>query len=359
MNPLSGTLLATYLLANTAFGLTGSHPVCAGSRIRGMLGGHEAAQGIAALDMPVDDQSKLGALEVGIKAERYAEIEAPLRAYVAEHPRSWRAHYDLGYVLFRRHDGTATLLASVQDSIKELSRSLELNLSNADAHKILALDFTMIQREDLAEIELKQAVHLDPTSAESHYFLGRHYMGESRYVLAKTELEAAVRLDPTYMKAHENLGITLDRMGDAPDALKEYLRAIELDEQQAKVSELPYLDLAKFYQEQNKLDLGLEYASKALERNSRSDDALYELALLYRERKEWDAAVAALDRAIGLNPREAQYYFLLGRTYSTLRRKKESQEAFSNYLRYKDSATAGSPPGRTSPDQEKSATSGP
>ena len=324
MKRLSGALLASCLLAKTAIGATS-----------------------------VDDTSKLDALEAGIKAERYPEVEVPLRAYVAEHPDSWRAHYDLGYLLFRRHDGASTLLASVQESIKELSRSLELKLDDAEAHKILGLDFMMIQREDLAELELKQAVRLDPSSAESHYYLGRHYMEQSRYVLAKAELEAAVRLDPAYMKAHENLGITLDRMSDAAGALKEYQRAIDLDGKQGKVSELPYLDLAKFYQERNESDLALEYAMKALAINARSDDAFYELALLRRERKEWDAAVDALDKAIALNPREAQYYFLLGRTYSTLGRKKESQQAFATYMRFRDAAAVEGRSLPDSPDSEK------
>ncbi len=340
MKRLSGAVLATYLLANTAFGSTSFLYPDAESRVGEVPYGREV-RSVRGSEIPIADTPKLDALEAEIKAERYAEVEAPLRGYVAEHPDSWRAHYDLGYLLFRRHAGASTLLASIQESIKELSRSLELNVGNAEAHKILGLDFVMIQREDLAEVELTQAVRLDPGSAESHYFLGRHYMGESRYVFARTELEAAVRLDPTYMKAHENLGITLDRMSDAPGALKEYQRAIDLDEKQAKVSELPYLDLAKFYQEQNKNDLALECALKALDKNARSNDAFYELALLYRERQEWTAAVHALDRAIALNPREAQYYFLLGRTYAVLGRKKESQEAFASYLRYRNSEAAG------------------
>ena len=184
-------------------------------------------------------------------------------------------------------------------------------------------------------------------------------MGESRYVLAKVELEAAVRLNPTYMKAHENLGITLDRMSDAPGALAEYQRAIDLDERQTKISELPYLDLAKFYQEQNKSDLALHYALKALEKNSKSDDGYYELAVLRRERKEWEAAVGALDKAIALNPREAQYYFLLGRTYAALGRKSESQEAFATYERYRDSGLERSQSGVSSASPEKNVRTAP
>ena len=349
MSSLSGGLLATWLLANTATGFTVQPHLCASSRVRAILGG-AAEQAIETLNLPVDDVSRLDALEGGIRAGRYGEVELPLRAYLVDHSGSWRAHYDLGYVLFRRHDGASPLLESVQESIKELSRSLELNVKNADAHKILALDFTMIRREDLAGVELQQAVRFDPGSAESHYFLGRHYMGESLDEPAKTELDAAIHLDPTYMKAHENLGITLDRMGDAPGALREYLRAIELNEKQANVSELPYLDLAKFYQERNKADLGIVYAEKALETNPKSGDALYELALLYRERKEWSAAANSLERAIVLNPREPQYYFLLGRTYATLGRKRESDEAFAKYLKYRQPAAGESGSGGASPD---------
>lgn len=292
--------------------------------------------GIKYSDAPTDDVRRLAAIETDIRDARYVAVEPILRDYLQEYSSSGRAHYDLGYVLFRIRGGKLSLADAIKESIKELSRSLELNINNPDAHKILALDLVMIKRDDLAEIEFKEAERLNPKSAEIHYLLGRHYMGQSNYIPAKKELEIAIQLNPTYMKAYENLGITMDMLGDEPAALTYYLKAIVLTEKQAVPSELPYLDLSRFYHNQNKIDLAERLALKALHINPRSDEAYFELARNYRERAEWNKAAEALTKAIAIDPYPAQYYFLLGRTYNMLGKQQESREAFANYLKYRD-----------------------
>jgi len=287
---------------------------------------------------PSGGQTSLASMENDIRAGKYLAVEPALRTYVQSHPSSWRARYDLGYVLFSVRAGTEPLADRIKESITELSKSLQLNLNDADAHKILGLDLTMIQRDDLAEAEFEEAVRLDPRSAEMHYFLARHYMGQSRYPLAKSELETAIRLDPAYMKAYENLAITFDRMGNAGEALRLYLNAVALDKQQAEGWERPYLDLARFYDEQNNPDAALTYIRKALARNPKSDESFFELAKIEREKADWHAALDALQKAIVINPYQAEYYYLLGRTYRQLGRIDESKRAFENYLKYKDVA---------------------
>jgi tetratricopeptide (TPR) repeat protein len=283
-----------------------------------------------------DDATKLAAIESEISKEKYLEVQPSLRAYLDNHPLSWRAHYDLGYVLFRARGGPLQLQDALKESIKELSRSLELNVNDAEAHKILALDLTMFQRDDLAEVELKQAVRIEPDSAEIHYLLGRHYMGQSNYTLARTELETAIRLDPSYMKAYDNLGIAMDMLGDGPGALKDYLKAIELDERQNSSSELPYLDLAKFYHEQNDFNNASRLAAEAIEKNPHSDLAYFELGRIDYDEDKWTDAVAALQKAIAIDQYSVEYYYLLGRAYRMLGNLEESKRAFDNYTKYRE-----------------------
>lgn len=304
---------------------------------------------------PTDNLQRIATIETDIRDAHYVTVEPVLRDYLREYPSSWRAHYDLGYVLFRIRGGKMSLADAIRESIGELSRSLELNTKNPDAHKILALDLVMIQRDDLAETEFKEAERLDPASAEIHYFLGRHYMGQSNYIPAKKELETAIHLDPTYMKAYENLGITMDMMGDGSAALAYYLKAIDLNERQPAPSELPYLDLSRFYHNQNKITLAEMFALKALHINPRSDQAYFELARNYRERAEWSKAAEALTKAIAIDPYVAQDYFLLGRTYAMLGKQQESRKAFSNYLKYRDltSQHSGTPGSQQRRDNSK------
>jgi tetratricopeptide (TPR) repeat protein len=317
-------------------------PLCEVSRAQDTLRAHANPATESPAEAPTtNDAATLAAIEDAIRSQRYADVEDPLRRYVRDHPQSSRAHYDLGYLLFSRHDGARSLKDSIRESIEQLSRSLALNLEDPDAHKILGLDFTMIQREDLAVVEFRQAERLNPNSAEIHYFLGRHFMTLNAYNQARPELERAVTLDPNYIKAYMNLGITFEMLNDDVSALKNYRKAIEMEEQANTSSDLPYVELARFYHDHGQLDLSKDLLSKALQKNARSDRALYELARDERELSHWSAAADALEKAVALNPREPQYYFLLGRTYHEMGRAQESDEAFARYRALHDGASNG------------------
>ena len=86
--------------------------------------------------MDGDDLDQIKSFEASIDEDKIDEVEPLVLTYLKEHPNSWRAHYIQGYVLFR--------MRKVGDSIKELAKSLELNVDNPEAHKILGRDFVVI-----------------------------------------------------------------------------------------------------------------------------------------------------------------------------------------------------------------------
>src|SRR4029077_20610134 len=136
----------------------------------------------------------------------------------------------------------------------------------------------------------QQAVRLDPGSAEIHYFLARTYYTKGVYPLAKEEFETAIRLDSSYVKAYSNLGITMEALGDTTVALKNYLKAIHLEDRQGSKSEWPYIYLSSFYNRQKDAADALAYAQKATEINPASDTAYFELAKAFRTQKQLQKA---------------------------------------------------------------------
>jgi tetratricopeptide (TPR) repeat protein len=283
-----------------------------------------SAIGTLMLD-PTDDLSRLEQVEAAIAAQKYEEAAPKLEAYLKDHPESWRAHYDLGYVEFRTHH--------IGASVKELSRSLALNLNNAEAHKILALDCNLVGRYDLAETELEEARRLKPGSAEIHYLLGRLYYTKGVYPLAKAEFESAIRLDSSYMKAYNNLGLTLEILGDNAAALKNYTTAAQLDEQQGLRSEWPYVYLSAYFNRQEQPKPALDYARKALELNPKSDLAYFQMAKAYRFQGDWKLAAEAARAAIQINPRTPDFYYVLSLALRKLGRTQESQQAMETFQR--------------------------
>jgi tetratricopeptide (TPR) repeat protein len=267
--------------------------------------------------------SPLEAAEAAIAASKFAEAESLLTTYLADHPDSSRAYYDLGYVQFRTH--------KIGPSIKDVSKSLELNPNNAEAHKVLALNCSIIGRYDLAEVELLQAAKLKPESAEIHYFLARTYYTRGVYPLARTEFETAIRLNPSYTKAYNNLGITLEALGDNDGALKNYNAAIRLEDRQQQKSEWPYIYLSSFYNRQKNAAEALLYARKAADLNPASDTAYFEMAKAFRTQKELPKAVDATRHAIAINPQVSDYYYVLGQMLRELGNQPQSEEALKKY----------------------------
>jgi tetratricopeptide (TPR) repeat protein len=257
-----------------------------------------------------------------------------LEEYVKRHPNSWRALYQLGYVLFRLHD--------IHGSVVALSRSLQLNLRNAEAHKILGLNLTILGDMDRAQLELEQAAALAPHTAEIRYFLGRIYYTKNIFPLARREFEAALKLDPNYMKAYDNLGLTLEAIGELDAAVASWKRALELSEQQGLNPEWPNINLAAYYNRQNDPEQALAFARKAVAANAESAEGHFQMGRAYRSLQRFEEAAAAVQKAIAANPDNAEYHYVLSVIYRKLGRTAESQteEAAFRRLKQKES-TAG------------------
>ena len=305
-----------------------------------------AAQAIpSGPSQPADDPEDIRQTDLFADYVRKGQLQQArilLEAYVVLHADSWRAHYQLGYVLFRLHD--------TRGSVAALSKSLQLNLRNAEAHKVLGLDLTMLGDYDRAQIELEQAAALAPDSAEIRYFLGRVYYTKNIFPLARREFETAIKLDPTTMKAYDNLGLTLEAVGEGEAAVENWKRAIELCEKQGLVSEWPFINLAAYYNRQNDSPQALLYSQKAVEKNPKAAEAYFQMGRAYRSLDKPEQAAEAVQKAIANNPDNAEYHYVLSLIYRKLGKNTESQveEAAFRRLKQKESTSGlgGIAPGR-------------
>ena len=151
-------------------------------------------------------------LEGYIRDGKFTEVEPLLAEYVKERPKSSWGWYALGYSLFAQQ--------KIGDSIKALAKSLELDIRNAEAHKILGRNLMIIGRFDAAQIEFEQGLRYKPDSAESctttSASSSRSRTTGSR---AQEAFEAALRIDPSYIEAIDALGFALEALGDDAGAM--------------------------------------------------------------------------------------------------------------------------------------------
>ena len=231
--------------------------------------------------------------------------------------------YSVDYVYFRLH--------KIWPSIRLLSKSLSINVNNAEAHKVLGMDFTIVNRLDLAAKELVSAVELNPKSAESHYALGRVYYEQGAYGRAVTNLQKAIALDPGYVKAYHNLGLAYEATTQISWARDSFLRAIELNEEQPRPSAWPYINFGAFHNRRGEFAEALKLLQRATAYNPQSDEAHFQQAKAYRGLERWEESVQSLQLAISLNDQIPEFYYVLSTAYRRLGKHAESRAALETF----------------------------
>ena len=270
-----------------------------------------------------DDPEKIAELEGYIRESRFEQAEPLLAEYVKQHPKSDWGWYALGYSQFAQK--------KVGESIKSLAESLQLNVKNAEAHKILGRDLMIIGRFDAAQTEFEQGTHYNPNSAEMHYNLGKLFSMQDSWESARQQFEEALRIEPTYLEAMDALGFAQEALGEDTAAVASYQKAIALNEERHGKFASAHANLSAYYNRTGDADKALDYARKALELDPKSDPAWFQMAKAHERQGRLDEAVDSLSHAISLNPRASSYYYVLANVYRRLGKKQESRRALSAF----------------------------
>lgn len=277
---------------------------------------------IASLDAA---ETRVAELEGLIREGRYADAEPRLAEFVKERPTSTWGWYAYGYSLFAQQ--------KVGEAIRALSKSLELDVRNAEAHKILGRTLTIIGRFDEARVEFEMALREKPDSAELRYNLGKLYSMQDNWEPARASLEHAVRLDPLYVEALDALGFSREALGDDEGAVKAYETAIRINGERKGAFALAHVSLSAYYNRIGDSAKALDYAQQAIGLDPASDRAWFQKARADEREGRLDAAAEALRRAISLNTRASSYYYVLAGVYRRLGQTAESREALDAFTK--------------------------
>src|SRR5437879_5680735 len=272
-----------------------------------------------------DDSQGIAEFEGYIRAGRFQEVEPLLAAYVNEHPKTSWGWYALGYSQFAQRN--------IGESIQALTKSLQLDIQNAEAHKILGRNLMIIGRYDAAQAEFEQGIRYNPQSAEMHFNLGKLFSIQDNWSVARKEFEAALRIDPSYMESLDGLGFAQEALGDDAGAVASYEKAIAINEARKGKFVSAHVNLSAYYNRKGDSEKALAYARAAWELDPKSDGAWFQQAKAREAQGVLIDAVDALTRAISLNPRASSYYYVLAHVYRRLGNLEDSQKALDSFTR--------------------------
>lgn len=186
----------------------------------------------------------------------------------------------------------------------------------ADAHGLLAHYGVLAPAEicTKAASNAAWAVLLDEDSAEAHTSLA-HVKATQDWDWrgAEREFQRAITLNPRYATAHHWYAMScLVPLARLDEALEELHRALALD----PVSSIISRDLAVTHYYKRDFELALEQCDHTIEQNPHFAAAYWTLGLVQDERKDFEEAIAAFQRAIQLSPPSPRIQGALGRTFA-------------------------------------------
>ena len=206
------------------------------------------------------------------------------------------AHASLGLI--------ATEELDVNRGMKEQERAIQLNPNYATAHHWLGLALATLRQPDRSIKELKRALELDPLSMIINADLSIIYLYAGRYDAAEAQARKTLEIDPRSFVAHYYLGAALQLTSRLKEAIPEFQKAVELNNDPYSIAML-----AQAYARNGQTDEARKLLTHLNEMAKSAEVPEYALALVYTSLGEKERAIEALEH--GFAGGNKSYLFLL------------------------------------------------
>jgi tetratricopeptide (TPR) repeat protein len=235
------------------------------------------------------------------RAHAYRDDVTLWRDTLAQNPRCWLAHTDLGYDLSK--------MGRVQEALSHEQEAVRLKPDYAEARNDLGVALQAAGRVQEAIVQYESALQINPHSAEAHCNLGNGLFDLGKFEEAIAQYEQALRIKPDYTKAHLNLADAhyrlakaLEQTGRSREAIGHYEQALALQPDFADAcNNLAWLLATRAQAEGGDAVRAVELAQRACElTGNRRAGCLDTLAAAYAAAGRFREAVATAEKAIEL-----------------------------------------------------------
>jgi len=232
------------------------------------------------------------AMATSMRNEIWQDDEALWSDVLSKHPRSHRAHDNLGIALSQQ--------GRVKEAMGHFLEAMRIKSDDPKTYNNMGTALLDQGRLDEAVGRFSEALEINPAYAEAHYNLGRALSRQGRLNDAISHFSTALKLDPREVDTYNELGNALVKLGYYDDAADLYLEAIRIEPSDVKA----HGNLGVVMMGQGRLDEAVSHFSKALQ--IESDEAQIHsnlgVALVRQERLE--EAVRHFSEALRLNPND-------------------------------------------------------
>ena len=200
----------------------------------------------------------------------------------------------------------------LNEAVHHYRQALENDSTYVDAYTNLGKVYADTEEYEEAADIYEKVLTLSPEADQLpriHLNLGVAYMGLERIDDAIREWKRAVELDQDYMDAYMNLG-TAYQGKDMPDSTRAvWERALDVGGQ----SVVPRVALGRLASAEGRLSDALRYYQEILELGAIDPRIFAEIGLVHERREDFDQAIRSYEQALKLAPETAQLKAALNR----------------------------------------------
>jgi Tfp pilus assembly protein PilF len=163
---------------------------------------------------------------------------------------------------------------------------------------LLGIVYAQLEEYDLAIQHIEKSLQLNISNADAYLALGAVYQKRGLLDEAVNFYKKAVEIDPNFAEAYENLGDIFRNNQKLDEAVTYYKKAIQYIPDSAEI----YCNLGNIFMEKRQLDLAAFYYRKAIRYKSDCADAYKNLGIIFHGQKRLDEAISYYQKALQFDP---------------------------------------------------------
>jgi tetratricopeptide (TPR) repeat protein len=226
----------------------------------------------------------------------------------------------------------ALLLARrLEPSLDSVQRLLQFEPRNTDALKLKGDILYLLGREADAVQSLRRALEIDPKHQASRYALGRICYQQSRYDEAARLFAELIEQDAANFRAHDNLALCYAAQRRDSDALKHFLKALDLVYKDHPEYDTVYANAANFFLDRSEYQKGFQLAAEAAKRNPSSARNFFLAGKALVKLEKQELSLRWLKQASDLDPTYTEPHYWLAQVYRRLGNKEDAERELEKF----------------------------
>jgi tetratricopeptide (TPR) repeat protein len=265
-------------------------------------------------------------------------LERGRRAYEARRFEDAAVQFDRALQVCSEPNRVLLPLAQAQLMAQNLKASLgsvhdflKVEPNNVNALKLKGDLLYLLGREAEAEQSLQSALQIRPDHEASLYALGRIYYQQNRIPDAQKLFRNIIDRDAKNYRAHDNLALCYAALQKDSDAVRHFLKALDLVNKDHTEYDVVYANFANFLLDRGHYEKAFQLAAEAAQRNPGSARNFFLTGKALVKLDKPELSVRWFTEAVQLDPAYPEPRYWLAQVYRKLGKAEEANRELDRF----------------------------